>query len=136
MATNLANISIKDSTSWNTYLDLIYPVGAVYISFSNASPASLFGGTWGWIDDYFLRAGGNTNTGGSNTHTLTINEMPSHTHNLAYYTAEWTGGGQSCYRWTSDANGSWNPVSKATGGGQAHNNMPKYQNVFCWRRTA
>lgn len=50
----------------------IYPVGAIYISTTNTSPASLFGGTWERIKDRFLLAAGNTyaagSTGGWDTH--------------------------------------------------------------------
>lgn len=34
----------------------VYPVGAVYISTVNASPASPFGGAWEQIQDCFLLA--------------------------------------------------------------------------------
>ena len=65
-------------------LNKVYPVGAVYISVSNTSPATLFGGTWEAINDRFLLAAGSTyvagSTGGEASHTLTESEMPSHTH--------------------------------------------------------
>lgn len=34
------------ANTWTTLLDAVYPVGAVYISWSTTSPAILFGGTW------------------------------------------------------------------------------------------
>lgn len=65
-------------------LDKIYPVGSIYTSTKNVSPATFLGGTWTRIKDTFLLAAGDTYsagaTGGSSTHTLTIDEMPSHTH--------------------------------------------------------
>ena len=71
--------------------DLIYPIGAVYISVNDVSPANFIGGTWERIQDRFLVAAGDSyeagTTGGiaSHTHTtaghtLTIDEMPSHYH--------------------------------------------------------
>lgn len=33
---------------------LIYPVGAVYISFDSTNPANIFGGTWKSIEGRFL----------------------------------------------------------------------------------
>ena len=64
--------------------DLVYPVGSIYMSVNNTSPATLFGGTWEQLKDKFLLSAGNIytngNTGGEATHTLTINEMPRHTH--------------------------------------------------------
>ena len=63
-------------------VNLIYPVGSVYISKNSTSPATLFGGTWSQIKDKFLMTKGDTYTtaGGSATVTLTTNNLPSHTH--------------------------------------------------------
>lgn len=65
-------------------LDLIYPVGAIYMSVNSTSPATLFGGTWEQIEDTFLLSAGSTytagNTGGEATHTLIESETPAHTH--------------------------------------------------------
>ena len=96
MATTLANISIKDNSSWNTYLDLIYPVGSIYISYTSTSPATRFGGTWSQISSRFLYCTTGVGTGGSNTHTLTLNEIPAHSHALksagAYDQESWPAG--------------------------------------------
>ena len=63
-----------------------YPVGAIYISTSAINPAQLFGGTWEQIQGRFLLAAGGGYTagatGGAATHTLTANEMPSHSHTI------------------------------------------------------
>ena len=65
-------------------VDLIYPVGSIYLSVNSASPASLFGGTWEPVSGQFLLASGNGytvgDTGGEAAHTLTNTEMPSHQH--------------------------------------------------------
>ena len=62
----------------------IYPIGSIYMSINETNPSELFGGKWERIKDKFLlSAGDNYNagsTGGEATHTLTENEMPSHTH--------------------------------------------------------
>lgn len=71
MATTLANISIKDNSSWNTYLNLIYPIGSVYISYTSTSPATRFGGTWAAITGRFPYFNAGTKTDGSNTHSHT-----------------------------------------------------------------
>ena len=51
----------------------IYPVGSIFISTINTSPASTMGGTWQQIKDRFLLAAGDTyaagSTGGAATHT-------------------------------------------------------------------
>lgn len=75
--------------------DLIYPVGSIYISTNNTSPATLFGvGTWERMSGGFLygtsgnsaSTGNGTGTstgeytGNTGSHAITWNEMPSHTH--------------------------------------------------------
>lgn len=54
-------------------IDLIYPVGAIYLSVIYKSPEELFGGKWEQIKDKFLLASGDTylanTTGGSATHS-------------------------------------------------------------------
>lgn len=53
----------------STVLDMVYPVGSIYLSVNNVNPATLFGGTWVQIKDTFLLAAGDTysngGTGGS-----------------------------------------------------------------------
>ena len=46
-------------------IDLIYPVGSIYISVNSVSPATLFGGTWEQIQDRFLLSAGNQYPAGS-----------------------------------------------------------------------
>lgn len=53
-------------------IDVIYPIGSIYMSFNSTSPADLFGGTWEQITDRFLYcADSSGTTGGSNTHQHT-----------------------------------------------------------------
>ena len=51
-------------------VDIFYPVGAIYLSTNETSPAEMFGGTWSALDDgRFLRPMGSYNQqGGSTTH--------------------------------------------------------------------
>lgn len=131
-------IKYKSGSSWVDIRRQIYPVGSIYMSMSSTSPGSLFGGTWGAITGRFLYCNNGTDTGGSNTHTLTFDEMPLHNHGFL-------GGGSVV------ANGSYMESANITTGGtsytmidrtktagssKAHNNMPAYQTVYCWRRTA
>ena len=123
----------------------LYPVGAVYISVNNTSPASLFGGTWQILNDIFLLAAGsyaNAGTfGGEATHTLTVNEMPSHTHAIYRNTGtddnNFSGhiANRVAANDTSDEN-KQTVTSDATGGGGAHNNMPPYLAVYMWKRVS
>lgn len=66
-------------------INIIYPVGSVYMSLSDVEPSILFGvGTWERISGKFLLAASDDHavgtTGGEEEHTLTIAETPSHTH--------------------------------------------------------
>lgn len=90
-------------------LNMIYPVGSIYMSVNNVSPATFIGGTWTALTDRVLIGAGSSYTvnatGGATTHThtsaahthtsaahthttaghvLTINEMPNHTHGIYY----------------------------------------------------
>lgn len=117
----------------------VYPVGAIYMSMNSTSPATLFGGTWKQLKDRFLLGAGDTyangKTGGEATHTLTVNEIPSHDHGMHYFhnVKNFQHGGD----FTSlISNGDMNYNTLTTGGGQAHNNMPPYLVVYMWQRTA
>ena len=78
------------NTHLNTYLlDSIYPVGSIYMSVNNVSPATFLGGTWERWGNGRVPVGvdtGDTNfktvekTGGASTVTLTTKEMPKHRH--------------------------------------------------------
>ena len=66
-------------------LNKVYPVGSIYMSAVNVSPASFLGGTWQAIEQgRMLMAAGSSwqagTTGGAAYHTLTVQEMPAHDH--------------------------------------------------------
>lgn len=70
-------------------LDLCYPIGSMYISTVNTSPATFLGGTWISHSGYVLRGATSgvtsndaTKTGGADTHTLSASEMPYHRHSI------------------------------------------------------
>lgn len=127
-------------------LNLFYPVGAIYQSTNNTNPSTLMGGTWGRFGNGRVLVGVDENdsdfntpnkTGGEKSHTLTIAEIPSHTHGQNV-TANNTG---SAIRRDFDSDGSagiypQGVQTEATGGGQAHNNLQPYITVYMWRRTA
>lgn len=122
-----------------------YPVGAVYISYVSTSPASLFGGSWTQIIGRFPYFTNNTEPGGSNTHTLSVSQMPSHTH-TPYQNQDmggvgfWASNASTGTAWrvlTRESTGAnYGLFNKNTGGGNSHNNMPQYQGMYAWRRTA
>nr|DAE23920.1 MAG TPA: baseplate protein [Myoviridae sp. ctool15] len=65
-------------------IDLIYPVGSVYISANDVNPQALFGGSWEQIQGRFLLASGNGYslgaTGGAEKVALTWENNGPHTH--------------------------------------------------------
>ena len=157
MATTLANISIKDSSSWNTLLNLIYPVGSLYFSYTSTSPASRFGGSWSAITGRFIYANASISTGGGEKHSHTLSSnggacidlgmnaakdsmIFSHRSNddttnlqftpnyLRYMTPTAIGDASEKNVRTSVA------LMGKTDSQTASN--PSYQSVYCWRRTA
>ena len=68
-------------------LDLVHPIGSLYWSKNSTDPSVLFGGTWKRIKDTFILACGDTysidSTGGEASHTLTVDEMPTHNHSAS-----------------------------------------------------
>lgn len=146
------NVPVK--FSGKTLFDIVYPVGAIYMSVSSTSPEILFGGKWEQIQNRFLLAAGSSytagNTGGEATHKLTANEMPVHSHDLRANTS-W-GGSETLAPWAQyfgsnilydvGASGGtittsyYGNVTQLTGGNVSHNNMPPYLVVYMWKRTA
>ena len=120
--------------------DSVWPVGSIYLSVNATNPAQLFGGNWERIKDRFLLAAGSSYsagaTGGSATHTLTIEEMPSHNHNLAVKFDAPNGSMYSSPTGAGDGGtegvSTWAIENK--GGGQPHDNMPPYLAVYVWKR--
>ena len=123
---------------------IVYPVGSIYFnatSAENPAHATLLGfGTWAVYaagkvavgldaDDADFNA--LTDTGGSKTHTLSIAEIPSHTHDLL-------GGGFDAANGAEGGNSRSSNFGAmgSTGGGGAHNNLQPYVVVRMWKRTA
>lgn len=139
-ALNVANGAVKTAD----LLNKVYPVGAIYMSVNDTTPASFLGGTWEQLEDRFLLGCGNTYipglTGGEATHKLTVSEMPSHTHKIEGQKNDSTGyhhkGSQVGHAGITEGGNYWSKATTATGGGSAHNNMPPYLVVFMWKRTA
>ena len=83
-------------------------------------------------------------TGGEATHTLTANEMPSHSHTNIYYNTSASSGVQDWgYNFSNGTKRGYRSAATEssggignTGGGAAHNNLPPYQAVNMWQRTA
>ena len=124
-------------------LDLIYPVGSIYISVSSTDPGTIFGGTWEAFATGKTLVGVDVNdtdfnaankVGGEKTVTLTKDQMPAHTHTLKRSKI----GGQTYTGTVFDSvDGPYEDVpTLSVGGNKPHNNMPPYITVYMWKRTA
>jgi hypothetical protein len=157
--------SVDELPSWETFepsaakltsiLDIVYPVGSIYMSVNNVSPSTFLGGSWAQIQNTFLLAAGSKyaagSTGGAATHTLTTNEMPVHQHGI-----KWSNDSRETWKYTNvfgrdgtigndeylgtsrsvSSYAAWVAEIAEAGGGAAHNNMPPYLAVYMWKRTA
>ncbi|MBR0465392.1 hypothetical protein IJJ02_01220, partial [Candidatus Saccharibacteria bacterium] len=130
-----------------------------------AKVQAIYGGTWiAWGAGRVpvgIGSNGTTNystveaTGGEEKHTLTIAEMPSHTHtqNSHSHTTynrwnSYAAGNLSGYGYTSPANswaqdgwqqdytGGTTATNQNTGGSGSHENRQPYITVYMWKRTA
>lgn len=145
-------------------LNLVYPIGAIYMSVNNVDPSTLFGGSWVVWGSGRVPVGVDTSqtefdtveeTGGAKTHThtnpttgstaLTINQIPSHDHRF-----------ESFNEYKSVSLGSATAVAGntpavilntgKTGGGQGHthtmgntgstSSLQPYITCYMWKRTA
>lgn len=118
-----------------------YAVGDIHISESAVNPKDKLGyGEWRLIsqgrclvgidagDQDFQTPG---QTGGSKTHTLTIDEMPAHKHGFRGSERDSTSGGDMHLEY---GRGSLVETESA-GGDQPHPIMQPYYCVYIWRRT-
>ena len=142
-------------------LNMMWPVGSIYISIDSTNPNTKFGGTWSQIKGRFLLGTGsleNNNNGrfgqvtsgqvnvpagekgGEAYHKLSLNEMPKHGHNsnarLQWYND--TGYGPMFNQGNPSNVGvdRGNTYTSDVGGDNSHNNIPPYYAVYIWQRTA
>ena len=142
-AINATNLNYN----FNEILNLIYPIGRGFIDFTDTDYSNWLGFSWerellgltpiGYNpnDEDFNEIG---KTMGEKTHTLTINEMPSHTHNVNLSAGTDTGISRLITSdWSWDTKNQQNSgLINSSGGGQAHNNIQPSQVVAYWRRVA
>lgn len=143
----------EDTTNWSltNMKDMQYPVGKVEIFYDTLDHSNYMGFTWertavgktitGYdsTDTDFDTIG---ETGGTKTHKLTVDEMPSHFHNGNYITGipltvngAGSGGFYSCTLDSYNVNGSTLYTASA-GGDNAHSIMQPYQVFAIWKRVS
>ena len=131
----------------------VYPIGAVYLSVNDTSPASLFGGEWERLKDRFLLGAGDTyaagNTGGSADAVIAEHDHFIFGRDAGATTTDYVSGrcyvttyvstGDRPYTLKQSANQTDQPingVTSKTGVSGVGKNMPPYLAVYMWKRTA
>lgn len=131
--------------NWVSIAEKLYPVGFVVTLGVSTNPATLFGvGTWTAIEGKVIVGISNESgdeafdtlneTGGEQTHTLTTDEMPAHTHTEDANTlpGDASGPGGSGSGWGHLEAGN----TGSAGGGGAHNNLQPYIVKYVWERVS
>ena len=148
----LGEIDENSASIVSQLINVIYPVGSIYITTNEQNPGEYLGGEWESYGEGRTIVGAGTGTdennvqkmfeinqtGGEYQHTLTVNEMPSHNHTISSATLwAWN----SSYPINSSEMGGtksrWNAKSISTdtrGGSQAHNNIQPYVVTYMWKR--
>lgn len=118
----------------HTMISQMFAVGYVWISYTDTSPASLVGGTWTPITGRFPYFNAGSGTGGANSQTLSIAQMPAHSHRLGLaYGTDWV---EDNWNWSVSSSKMFvtDKETEPVGGGLPYNNMPAYQTLYAWRR--
>jgi hypothetical protein len=139
-------------------LNLVYPVGSIYISTAAANPGTLFGGTWEAFGAGRVLVGAGTGkdtrnesrtfaaggAAGEYNHALTVNELAAHEHPVVKHSSGYpihtdrldTSGIYPSLVLSFSTNVATPLRAESTGGNAAHNNIQPYVVVYMWRRTA
>lgn len=143
-ATNLNQMQDNIESAIDSIANLICPIGKVEVFFDNQDHSNYLGFTWertsiGRVpvgidenDEDFDTIG---NTGGEKTHTLTIDEMPSHNHPINLEGTSSTG--EAVFEWFSGRQTrtySGTDLASKTGGNQPHNIIQPYEVMAFWKR--
>ena len=125
-----------------------YKVGDIFITLNDENPSDRFGGTWEPIKDCFLVGASDKyplNTeGGEESHTLTVDEIPSHKHLTMTGESEGWGEGINGYlkydekvmAGKMDSDNNIRYYTSNEGGGKPHNNIPPYLAVHIWKKVS
>ena len=138
-------VQLKDKNGNKVFAAPWMPVGSIYMSVNDINPSIYFGGTWVSWGAGRVPVGVDTSdndfstvekTGGEKEHTLTVNEMPSHSHRMDGQVLELLSASSGI---DSSQNGHWiasHTATTSTGGSQPHNNVQPSKIINRWHRTA
>lgn len=139
----------------------VHPVGSLFFTSDDRNPdVILFGGgysKWKRIEGRFIYGASENRpigqTGGEESHTLTLQEMPTHNHKGFYWAYEnengwqvdlnvgtigygltWQGAGGTLTNGHGNGDPEKNLQTGSRGAGQAHNNLPPFAVYAIWER--
>lgn len=136
-------VLLKDIQNNELYPRPCMPIGSVIFLNNTLDPNTYFMGTWEKIEEevFFMTASSDFpvgQVGGSNTHTLTVDETPPHTHTTngnkiaaAKYTYESTNKGTFV---TNNTGGYLIGDMDYVGGGQPFDVRPRRYAINAWAR--
>ena len=104
----------------NQVLSKTYPVGYVFMSFNNKSPAQLFGGNWQQLENgrvLLPNSSASGNTGGASSIKLSSNQIPTHSFSG---TTDNTGSGLSASSWLNSTSTFGRSCGTSTDGNHNH----------------
>ena len=145
----------------NDLLNMIYPVGSIYMSVNNVNPGTFLGGTWSALQDRFLIGAGSSYgvnaTGGSkdavipaHSHTGSVASSGAHYHTTLSMKGSGSTSGNvaesyGTYGTTrniripfsgNDGAHTHTVTVDSTGSSATNANLPPYLAVYMWKRTA
>lgn len=133
------------------FLNMIYPIGSIYMSVNGTSPNTLFGGTWERIQGKFLLAGNDSveeykpgKTGGTTTHNHSsgslISDLNFQQGGVLYNykpNASCTYNYKETFTYTeANTSGSLYGGVNVRGNTDNANNMPPFLSVYVWKRVS
>lgn len=137
------------------FLNKIFPVGAVYITYDKKNPGTFLGGTWEQFGQGRTLVGEGTGNDGSTSmsftsnseggeyyHTLSYSEMPAHAHEVGIWgtsgvleTTPWEFMTIQGSHYADNQSHNVNSIhTNGSGNGMPHKNIQPYLVVFFWRR--
>lgn len=163
-ATVCGELTVDDIVVTNTsslmglLLDLIHPVGSIFMNTAATNPGTTMGGTWQLVSEGRFLVGVGTGTdqngvqksfipednAGEYVHTLTVAELAAHDHDI-YFTNrsvsdDNTGGAAypsaSQRNLYSETTLNLGEYTESVGLNNAHNNTTPSYGVYIWKRTA
>ncbi len=157
----MRTLKLKDNNYWDTssimhnktilkeLLNSIFPIGKVEIFYDALDHSNYFGFTWERCSLERSPIGYNPNSSDTNyktigkqfgekTHTLTVAEMPSHTHlyNDYYNCAYTTSSPRVVVAYSSSSTTVGGQGTANAGGNQAHNTVHPVEVMAFWKRVS